>query len=81
MMPELKIVHRSIALTGEEKHFDQMFGSIAKGKEEILGHWQHSNQNDDLHRFNIEGLRQSDFPFPTSMKALTACKSAYYVEG
>jgi hypothetical protein len=38
MMPELKIVHRSTALAGEEKHFDQMFGSIAKGKEEILGY-------------------------------------------
>ncbi|WP_128424949.1 DsbA family oxidoreductase [Gudongella oleilytica] len=81
IMPDVEIVHRSFALVKEEKHFDLMFGSRAKAKDEILGHWEHANHNDDLHRFNIEGMRQSDFPFPTSMKALTACKAAYYVGG
>ena len=81
MMPEVQIVHRSYALVRSEWDFDEMFGSRAAAKTEILGHWEHANQNDDLHRFNISGMRQAEFPFPTSMKALTACKAAYFTAG
>ncbi len=81
MMPEVEIVHRSYALAEKEGDFDRMFGSRAAAKEEILGHWEHANQNDDLHRFNISGMRQADFPFPTSMKALIACKAAFFTGG
>lgn len=81
MIPEVDIVHRSYALVRSEGDFDGMFGSRAAAKEEILGHWAHANQNDDLHRFNLSGMRQADFPFPTSMKALIACKAAYFAAG
>lgn len=81
MMPEAQIVHRSYALVKSKRDFDGMFGSRAAAKAEILSHWEHANQNDDLHRFNIPGMRQADFPFPTSMKALTACKAAYFTAG
>lgn len=46
-----------------------------------MSHWAHANQNDDLHRFNISGMRQAAFPFPTSMKGLLASKAAYFVAG
>lgn len=81
MMPEAQIVHRSYALVKSERDFDEMFGSRTAAKAEILGHWEHANQNDDLHRFNISGMRQTDFPFPSSMKVLTACKAAFFTAG
>lgn len=81
MMPEVEIVHRSYALVKSERDFDRMFGSRKAAKDEIIGHWEHANKNDDLHRFNILGMQKADFPFPTSMNALTACKAAYFVGG
>jgi predicted DsbA family dithiol-disulfide isomerase len=81
MLPEVEVVHRSFALVKEEYDFDRMFGSRAAAKNEILSHWEHANQNDDLHRFNIQGMRQTNFPFPTSMKGLIACKAAFFVGG
>lgn len=81
MMPEAQIVHRSYALVKSERDFDMMFGSRAAAKAEIMSHWEHANLNDDLHRFNISGMRQTDFLFPSSMKGLIACKAAYFVAG
>lgn len=81
LMPEAQIVHRSYALVKSERDFDEMFGSRTAAKAEIISHWEHANQNDDLHRFNISGMRQTDFPFPSSMKVLTACKAAYFAAG
>ena len=49
MMPEIEIVHRSYALVKSERDFDRMFGSRKAAKEEIIGHWEHANKNDDLH--------------------------------
>jgi predicted DsbA family dithiol-disulfide isomerase len=81
VMPEVEVIHRSFALVREEGEFDLMFGSREAAKEEVLGHWAQANENDDLHRFNIEGMRRADFPFPTSMKGLLACKAAYFTGG
>lgn len=81
MMPEVQIIHRSYALVKSERDFDEMFGSRAAAKTEILHHWEQANQNDDLHRFNITGMHQTEFPFPSSMKVLIACKAAYFTAG
>lgn len=81
LMPDAEIIHRSFALVREEYDFDVMFGSREEAKEEILGHWEHANENDDLHRFNISGMRKADFLFPGSMKGLLACKAAYFAGG
>lgn len=81
MMPEAQIVHRSYALVKSEHDFDKMFGSRAAAKAEIMSHWEQANHNDDLHRFNITGMQQADFPFPSSMKALIACKAAQFTAG
>lgn len=80
-LPEVKILHRSFALVGETEDFDRMFGSRAAAKDEILTHWEKANAIDPLHRFNIEGMRRADFPFPGSMPALLACKAAWFTGG
>ncbi|MGE5309972.1 MAG: DsbA family oxidoreductase [Sphaerimonospora mesophila] len=80
-MPNLEITHRSFALVKQESDFDRMFGSRDQAKDEIVTHWEQANQNDDLHRFNIDGMKQTDFPFPSSMKPLRAAKAALYVGG
>ncbi|MEI5995004.1 DsbA family oxidoreductase [Candidatus Enterococcus mansonii] len=79
--PEIKIIHRSFALARDEKDHEQMFGSRENAKNEILSHWVHANQNDDLHRFNIDGMKKTAFPFPTSMSGLLAAKAASVVGG
>ncbi|AMC00004.1 thioredoxin [Aerococcus urinaehominis] len=79
--PSLEIIHRSFALGWEVSQFEQMFGSHAAVKDEVLSHWEHANQNDDDHRFNIAGMAASDFLFPTSKPGLIAAKAAGLVGG
>ena len=79
--PNVEIIHRSFALAWEPEDFNWMFGNRDNAKNEILGHWEHANQNDDLHRFNIEGMKEADFPFPTSKNGLLAAKAAKLIGG
>ncbi|MDT2781457.1 DsbA family protein [Vagococcus fluvialis] len=79
--PNIEIIHRSFALAWEEEDLNKMFGNRDNAKKEILGHWEHANQNDDLHRFNIEGMKKADFPFPTSKNGLLASKAAKLIGG
>ncbi len=72
----IDIIHRSFALGWEPEHFIQMFGSREAVKPEVLNHWAHANENDDDHRFNIEGMKATDFVFPTSKNGLIAAKAA-----
>ncbi|MFD1900305.1 DsbA family oxidoreductase [Enterococcus termitis] len=80
-MSDINIVHCSFALAWEPEHLAQMFGSREQAKKEILSHWTQANQNDDLHRFNISGMEQADFPFPTSKNGLIAAKAARIIAG
>lgn len=80
-MPEIEIIHRSYGLIEKESDFVTEFGSREQAKNEILTHWEHANQNDDLHRFNIDGMREESFLFPMSMKPLWACKAARFTGG
>jgi len=79
--PKLDITHRSFALGWSEEQFIQMFGSHEAVKDEVLNHWDHANQNDDLSRFNIKGMKQENFLFPTSKLGLTAAKAAGIIGG
>ena len=79
--PNVEIIHRSFALAWEPEDFNRMFGNRDNAKNEILGHWEHANQNDDLHRFNIGGMKEADFPFPTSKNGLLAAKAAKLIGG
>lgn len=79
--PRLEIKHRSFALGWEKEQFIQMFGSHEAVKPGVMSHWEHANQNDDEHRFNIEGMKEEDFLFPTSKNGLIAAKAAGRVAG
>lgn len=80
-MPEIEIIHRSFALVPELEAFDKMFGSREGAKGEILTHWEQANINDDLNRFNIEGMKEKDFLFPMSILPLRAVKAGEEVAG
>jgi Predicted dithiol-disulfide isomerase involved in polyketide biosynthesis len=58
-----------------------MFGSHEAVKPEVMSHWEHANENDDEHRFNIEGMKEQDFLFPTSKNGLIAAKAAGIIAG
>lgn len=79
--PRLNIQHRSFALGWEADAFIQMFGSHEAVKPEVMSHWEHANQNDDEHRFNIEGMKEQDFLFPTSKNGLKTAKAAGLLAG
>jgi len=77
----IEINHRSFALGWEAEDFIRSFGSREAVKPEVLGHWAHANQVDDEHRFNIEGMRETDFNFPISQPGLKAAKAAGLIGG
>ena len=75
-MLNLEIVHRSFSLSWEKSNLIDMSGSLENAKNEILEHWKHANETDPLRRFNIEGMRNAGFDFPTSKNPLLASKAA-----
>jgi predicted DsbA family dithiol-disulfide isomerase len=77
----IEIIHRSFALGWEAEDFIHSFGSREAVKPEVLGHWARANENDDEHRFNIEGMHQTDFNFPISKPGLKAAKAAGLIGG
>lgn len=77
----IEINHRSFALGWEAEDFIRSFGSREAVKPEVLRHWAHANKNDDEHRFNIEGMRQTAFNFPISKPGLIAAKAAGLIGG
>ncbi len=79
--PDIEIVHRSFALISNLEDFKTMFGTREAAKEEIVSHWVHANQIDELHRLNIEGMKKQNFLFPISMPSLYAAKAAGFIGG
>lgn len=77
----IEIIHRSFALGWEPEDFISSFGSREAVKVEVLSHWAHANDNDEEHRFNIEGMGQTDFDFPISKPGLIAAKAAGLIGG
>jgi len=79
--PEVDIEHRSFALGYEVEDFERSFGSHEAVKPEVLNHWEQANQNDDDHRFDIEGMKEKDFNFPHSKPGLKTAKAAGIIAG
>ena len=77
----IKVTHRSFALGWDVEQFEKIFGSHEAVKEEVLLHWEVANQNHVLHRFNISGMRETDFNFPHSQPGLLAAKAAGLIGG
>jgi len=79
--PEVKVLHRSFALSPNKERISQVFGSKEEGKRQIIQHWKAANANDDNHRINAELMEQKEFDYPYSMPALMACKAAEFQGG
>lgn len=79
--PNIEVNHRSFALGWEVSDFERQFGSHEAVKPEVVHHWEVANQNDEGHRFNIEGMKESNMLFPTSKPGLIAAKAAGIVGG
>ena len=79
--PNIEIIHRSFALAWESEDLAQQFGTRDNAKIEILKHWEHANENDDLHRFNISGMKDTPFQFPTSKPGLLTAAAAKEIAG
>ncbi len=78
---DIEVVHRSFALGWDPEDFIRSFGSREAVKPVVLEHWHQANLNDDEHRFNIEGMRRTDFSFPLSRPGLNAAKAAGMIAG
>lgn len=78
---DIEIIHRSFALAWDADAYIRSFGSRENVKNEILPHWEHANQLDEEHRFNVEGMRRKDFLFPLSKNPLLAAKAAGLIAG
>jgi len=74
--PAVEVVHRSFALAPRPNSIEEIFGSRAEGKREIMKHWRAANLNDDEHRINAELMESREFDYPYSMPGLKACKAA-----
>ncbi len=72
----LDVHHHAFALSATKEDMVQMFGSRSKAKKVILGHWQQCAKVEDQKRINVEGMRQKNFEYPTSLPGLLGCKAA-----
>ncbi|TLX71071.1 DsbA family protein [Labilibacter sediminis] len=79
--PEVKVIHRSFALSPNKERISEVFGSKQEGKRQIMQHWKAANENDDDHRINTDLMEQKEFDYPYSMPALMACKAAAFQGG
>ena len=74
--PEVELFHGCFALAPTPESLTEIFGSKERGKKEILNHWRHSNERDDLHRLRPDLIARRDFDYPHSLPSLKACKAA-----
>lgn len=79
--PDVRVMHRSFALSPNKERIAQVFGSKEEGKRQIIEHWKAANKNDDNHRINAGLMEQKEFDYPYSMPALMACKAAEFQGG
>lgn len=74
--PQIEIVHRAYALSPDENLVKMQFGSRQDQTKEVIEHWFHANENDDLHRFQIQKMKESGHLIPLSMPMLKAAAAA-----
>lgn len=79
--PDIGVKHRSFPLKYQKDKEDLPFRTYDDKSGDILKHWESANRIDEEHRFNIEGMREKDFEFPTSRLAEMAIKAGVMVSG
>ncbi|OKY25025.1 DsbA family protein [Thalassotalea sp. PP2-459] len=78
----VKIKHRAFVLQRNESEMIKRFGSMSNAKHEILGHWQSCKKYaDNPNGFNIEGMRQAKFDYPSGYLAAKYAKAIESIFG
>lgn len=73
--PEIEVIHRSYPLRWAKHEIEGRYDSKEAARDAMIRRWERANRFDDEHRFNIEGIRQSDFPMPTARSAMLAIRA------
>lgn len=79
--PDIGVKHRSFPLKYQKNKEAFPFRMYDDKSGDILKHWESANRIDEEHRFNIEGMREKVFEFPTSRLAEIAIKAGVMAGG
>jgi len=76
--PNIRVNHRSFALSPDTETIVHMFGSKREGKEQIMAHWRaaSSRLSEGQPKINADLMEIQTFDYPHSMPGLLACKAA-----
>ncbi|MEP4039085.1 DsbA family protein [Pseudophaeobacter sp.] len=72
----IEVRHRTFVLQDSPKQMAAAFGSKAKAKKTILGHWEQCALHVTQDRINVEGMRRQRFDYPTGLPGAKASKAA-----
>lgn len=79
---DLDVRHHTFVLQENPGQMIAAFGSLARAKDTILGHWAACRAASDTPElFNIGGMRQAPFDYPHGLPAALACKAAERLYG
>ncbi len=79
---DLDIRHRTFVLQADRDEMASRWGSPAKARETILGHWTVCRQaSDQPERIDIDAMRAARFDYPHGMTAALGCKAAERIGG
>lgn len=79
---DLDVRHRTFVLQDSKRQMVAVFGSMARAKETILGHWVACRAASDTPgAFNTDAMRAAPFDYPHGLPAALACKAAERLAG
>ena len=77
----IEVHHRTFVLQESARQMEAAFGTKAKAKSIILGHWEQCALHDTGNRINVEGMRRQSFDYPFGLPGALACKAAELQSG
>ena len=77
----IAVRQRSFVLQDSPEQMCQVFGSMERAKQVILGHWEACARHDDQPRIDVEGMRAEPFDYPSGMAGALACQAAHLLAG
>lgn len=77
----IQVRHHTFVLQNSREQMVQVFGSMERAKNEILGHWKACAEQDNAERINIEGMRAQSFEYPNGLASALACQAAHMLGG
>lgn len=77
----IAITHRSHPLRWDENHVDETFNTKEEKRADMFRKWETANRIDDDHRFNIEGMKHTDFEEPYARLSMIAIRAGILAGG